>query len=216
MSSAAAVFVEAQIETRVVEADRVVELRPLPVWCPLPRGDDDPKVTCVGWVAGRQTARADGAVLTTTWCSVETETSRSFISRPAEALSLKRLPAHAGRLWVLSRLRSLDWLPETLATTRRFRASLDLGAINERRAAVFAGARWGGSHRSRPVFGRGWWLPGDEPRRRETVGPLGALDDCFVLLGLAGGSVDAGSLVDDVETAVDRRWREESLREAVG
>jgi hypothetical protein len=147
---------------------------------------------------------------------VETETPQEIISRPGEALSLDRLPSDAGRLWALSRARSLDWLHVTLATTRRFRASLDLGAINERRAAIFAGTRWSGSHLSRPVFGRGWWLPGDEAHRREVVNTLGALDDRFVLLETRGGTLDASSLVADVEAAVDRRWREQHLQGTVG
>jgi hypothetical protein len=215
MSPVAAILVEAQIETRAVEADAVTELRPLPVWCPLPRREDDPKVTCVGWVAGRQTARSEGIVVTTTWCRVDMDTPQELVSRPAEVLRLDRLPADAGRLWALSRPRSLEWLHGALATTRRFRASLDLGAINERRAAVFAGVRWSGPLRSRPVFGRGWWLPGAEARRRETHGTLGALDDRFVLLEAEGGAADERSLVGDLEAAVDRRWQVECSRGAV-
>ncbi|MGN6258674.1 MAG: hypothetical protein ACTHN3_13145 [Solirubrobacterales bacterium] len=214
MSSVAAILVEAQIEAREVEADGVTELRPLPVWCPLPRGEDDPKVTCVGWVAGRQSARAEGVVITTTWCRVETATPRELVSRPTEALRLDRLPADVGRLWPLSRLRSLHWLHEALSTTRRFRSSLDLGAINERRASVFAGVRWTGPNRPPPVFGRGWWLPGEAALRRETEVTLGALDDRFILLRAQGGVLDEKSLVADMEAAIGRRWVEQSLNEA--
>lgn len=213
--SLAAIMAETQIEARAVEADAVTELRALPVWCPLPRGEDDPKVTCVGWVAGRQTARIEGFVVTTTWFRVETDTPRELVSRPEEALRIDRLPADAGCLWALSRPRSFDWLRGALATTRRFRASLDPGAINERRAAIFAGVRWGGPLRLRPVFGRGWWLPGAEVSRRETFGTLGALDDRFVLLEAQGGRIDEFSLVEDLEAAVERRWHAEASEGAV-
>lgn len=209
MSSIAALIVEAQVEARTVEADAVTELRPLPVWCPLPRREDDPKTTCVGWVAGRQTARAEGVVVTTTWCRVDADPPRKLVSQPAGALRLERLPAASGRLWALSRPRSFEWLAAALSTTRRFRASLDLGAINERRAAGFTGARWGGPLPSRPVFGRGWWLPGAEAQREEAVTTLGALDDRFVLLDARGGEADELALVGDVEEAVDRRWHAE-------
>jgi hypothetical protein len=209
MSAAAAILVEAQVEAREVAENAVIELRPLPVWCPLPRGEDDPKVTCVGWIAGRQTARTEGVVVSTTWCRVDAEPPRELVSRPAEALRLDRLPAAAGRLWTLSRPRSFAWLQPALSSRRRFGASLDLGAINERRAAVFAGVRWSGPLRSRPVFGRGWWLPGEEAHRREVARTLGALDDRFVLLDTAGGAADEHALVRGVEAAIDRRWREE-------
>jgi|GEM_PF-6813009 len=210
MSKPAAILVEAQIEARAVDADAVAELRPVPVWCPLPRGEDDPKVTCVGWLAGRQTARAEGSVTTSTWCQIETAPPRELVSRPADALRLECLPHGAGRLLVLSRARSFEWLRETLARSRRFRASLDLGAVNERRAALSAGVRWTGPLRSRPVFGRGWWLPG-EPREpdEETFGPLGALDDRFVLLDASAGSGEVGALVERVEQAVARYWHAE-------
>lgn len=214
MSAAAAIIVEAQVEARAVEADAVTELRPLPVWCPLPRGEDDPKVTCVGWVAGRQTARSEGVVVTTSWCRVDAEPPRGLVSRPADVLRLDRLPADAGCLWALSRPRSFEWLQGVLAGTRRFRASLDLGAINERRAATFAGARWAGPLPARPVFGRGWWLPGAETHRQESVATLGALDDRFVLLDARGGEVDERALAGDVEAAVDRHWQAARSRRA--
>lgn len=216
MSFPAAIMVETQIEARAVEADAMRELRPLPVWCPLPRREDDPKVTCVGWIAGRQTARREGVVLTTSWCWVDTDTPPNLVSRPAEVLRIDRLPAGAGMLWALSRPRSLDWLPQALVTTRRFRYSLDLGAINARRAAVFAGIRWGGQHRSRPLFGRGWWLPTLEPNRREALGKLGALDDRFVLLAAEGADADEGALVNDLEAAVMQRWQAESATGVAG
>lgn len=206
MSGAAAILVEAQIEARAVEADSVAELRPLPVWCPLPRTEDDPKVTCVGWLAGRQTTRAEGSVITTTWCRVETDTPPELVSRPADALRLDRLPQGSGRLLALSRARSFEWLRVTLARSRRFRASLDLGAVNERRAGLSAGLRWTGPLRSRPVFGRGWWLPGDAAKPRETFGPLGALDDRFVLLDASDGPADPNLLVERLEQAISRRW----------
>jgi len=216
MSFPAAIMVETQIEARAVEADAMSELRPLPVWCPLPRREDDPKVICVGWVAGRQTVRHEGVVLTTTWCQVDTDTPPSFVSRPAEVLRIDRLPDGAGTLLALSRPRSLDWLPQALSTTRRFRYSLDLGAINARRSAVFAGVRWGGQHRSRPLFGRGWWLPAVEPNRRETLGKLGALDDRFVLLEAEGADADEGALIDDLENAVTQRWQAERATGVAG
>ncbi|HEX5375528.1 MAG TPA: hypothetical protein VFW48_05150 [Solirubrobacterales bacterium] len=212
MSAAAAVLVETKVEARAVEENSVAELRPLPVWCPLPRGEDDPKVTCVGWVAGRQTARAEGVVVTTTWCRVIGDAPQDFVSRPASALRLDRLPGDAGSLWVLSRPRPLDWLAGTLSSARRFRASLDLGAINERRAASFAGARWPGRFSSRPVFGRGWWLPGEEEHRQETTATLGALGDRFVLVDARGGALDGEPLVGEVEEAVYRSWHAERLR----
>ena len=207
MSDPAAILVEAQIEAHRVDADTVAELRPLPVWCPLPRREDDPKVTCVGWLAGRQTARAEGSVITTTWCRVETGTPPELISRPADALRFDRLPDGAGRLLALSRARSFGWLREALSSTRRFRASLDLGTVNERRAALSAGARWAGPLRALPVFGRGWWLPGETAEPRETFGPFGALDDRFVLLDASGGPADAELLVERLEQAVVGHWR---------
>lgn len=207
MSAPAAILVDAQAEARAVEAGAATELRPLPVWCPLPRRDDDPKVTCVGWVAGRQVAREDGVVVTISWCLVDAEPPQGLVSRPADALRLDRLPAGSGRVWALSRSRSFEWLAEALAESRRFGASLDLGAVNERRAALFPGARWGGSIDSRPVFGRGWWLPGAEPGREQREARLGALDDRFVLLSARGGEPDPRALADALEAAVARRWR---------
>lgn len=215
MSRVAAVLVESQVEARAVETSTRVEVRPLPVWCPLPRGEDDPKVTAVGWVAGRQTARVEGLVITTTWCRVNADPSESLVSRPAAALGLDRLPAEAGELWTLSRARSLGWLPTALSTMRRFRTSLDLGAINERRAATFPGARWPGRLLARPMFGRGWWLPGDgDGGTRTEPGTLGALADRFVFVEVRGGEPNESALLGCVEQAVDRRWHDERSREA--
>jgi len=216
VSAAAAILVESQAEARAVEEGSTVELRPLPVWCPLPRDEDDPKLTCVGWVAGRQTAHPEGLVVTTTWCRVNGESPPELVSRPGAALGLERLPREAGALWPLSRPRSLGWLPKALATIRRFPTSLDLGAINERRAATFAGARWPGSLPALPVFGRGWWLPGEEQARQESATILGALGDRFVLLDACGGEVDELALVGAVEVAAARRWREERSRRVGG
>jgi hypothetical protein len=206
MSTAAAMMVEVQMEARVVDADKVVDLRPIPVWCPLPRDDDDPKVTCVGWVAGRQTARTEGSLVTSTWCRVDVDAPSNLVSRPSEALRLDRLPADAGRLWALSRPRSLDWLGGALATKRRFRTSLDLGAINERRAAAFAGASRRGPLRPVPLFGRGWWVPAEGAGSvKDTT--LGALDDRFVLVRRGGDIAPGDAFVDDVEAALDELWR---------
>jgi hypothetical protein len=198
-------IVEVQFEARAVDVDSVIDLRPVPVWCALPRDVDDPKVTCVGWVAGRQVARTEGHLVTTTWCRVEVDPPADLVSRPPEALRTDRLPADAGRLWVLSRRRSLDWLGVALATKRRFRSSLDLGAINERRAAAFAGARGKGPLRP-PLFGRGWWIPNaEEGSLQDTT--LGALEDRFVLIE-RGGSAVPDALDGEVEEALGELWRD--------
>jgi hypothetical protein len=206
MSQAAAMLIEVQVEARTVATSKVTELRPVPVWCPLPRADEDPRVNCVGWVAGRQTARTDGVLVTTTWCWVDLDTPADLVSRPSDALRLDRLPADAGRLWALSRPRSLEWLTRELETKRRFRTSLDLGAINERRAAAFTGARGQGPRRREPLFGRAWWVPDAASSTRDST--LGALDDRFVLIVRGGESAPELNFVDEAEAKLDKTWRE--------
>jgi hypothetical protein len=203
MTIVAAILAEVQVEARAVETDTVIELRPLPVWCPLPRGDDDPKVTCVGWVAGRQTARTAGTVTTATWCQIYADTPPELVSNPVQALSSDRLPAETGNLWALSKPRSFDWLSKVLADRRRFRTALDLGAINERRAAMFDSVRWSGQRRSSPTFGRGWWIAEAETGDRVRRDVLGALDDRFVFVERGGGGnvLDSDALVSAVEKA---------------
>jgi hypothetical protein len=209
MDRAAAMMVETQFEARTVVADAIVDLRPVPIWCPLPREDDDPKVTCVGWVAGRQTARTEGLLITSTWCRVNLNPPQDLVSRPEGALRVERLPAADGCLWALSRPRSLDWLGRVLASKRRFRTSLDLGAINERRAAAFAGARATVPLRPPPLFGRGWWVEAADPQEHVRLTALGALEDRFVLVACDREIASAHALADDVETIVHQRWRED-------
>lgn len=206
MTVIVAVLAEVQIEARAVESDVVVDLRPLPVWCPLPRGDDDPKVTCVGWVGGRQTARTEGTVTTASWCRICIDTPAGLVSNPAQALALDRLPAEIGNVWALSTPRSFEWLSQVLAIRRRFRAALDLGAINERRAALFDSVRWSGKRRGLPVFGRGWWIAQADPQERIRRDVLGALDDRFVFVERGGrNAMAADTLVNALERAVAER-----------
>lgn len=130
------------------------QLRPLPVWCPLPRTAQQPKVPAIGWAAGRTTSVGSMVRLTTSWTVIETAPPSEIVSNPRGALQIERTRDYGDVLFALRTMSDGGAnVADTFCAERRFPRCLDLGAMNDRRHRVCADG-YPKRFPSGPMFGR--------------------------------------------------------------
>lgn len=184
-------------------------LRPLPVWCPLPRTAQQPKIPAVGWAAGRTTSVGSIVRLVTSWTVIESAPAPEIVSNPREALQIERAGRHGDVLFALRRLadEGVD-VVAAFCSERRFPESLDLGAMNDRRHRVSA---TGEPKRfpSGPMFGRAA-VRFDESASRAVVDSqlvqLGGGRAAHLIQRGTGRPDDVPQLLESIEGATAHAW----------
>lgn len=183
-------------------------LRPLPVWCPLPRTPRQPKATVVGWVAGTA-AIAEEARATTSFACVVSSSPARIESNPRAALSVSAVRSGEGRLFPVGSLRSaVETVPLLFASQRTFRDGLDLGALNDRRHG--AAASNGSGPRplpGGPCFGRlALAVSADGGPMTASERKLDGAADPYIVVEGEIDEREFGAAIEALETITVRRW----------